>query len=164
LRYHSSFSCKNRIGKYSNGRKVTNISFLNRSQVLITTNDSRVRLVNVSDGKLISKYKGGINEEFMIRAYYNETHEMIISASEDGNCILWNKMNKQTISKKNYFYEYFKPFEKDIVSSSFFIGDEITANYMRRMFNITTKIMVGSIIINVSVGGRMQVLLNCIDI
>jgi WD40 repeat protein len=69
LRYNFSFTCRNRIGKYSHGRKITNIHFLNRTKALITTNDSRIRLINISDGKMIHKYKGLVNEEFMIRAY-----------------------------------------------------------------------------------------------
>ena len=70
LKYSYSFYCKNKIGKYSGGRKITSIEFINRNSLLVSTNDSRVRLVNVFDGKVIQKYKGLVNEEFMLKAYY----------------------------------------------------------------------------------------------
>jgi len=43
-----SLECKNKYGKFSNGRKVTSIDFLNKNEVLIATNDSRLRIFNVN--------------------------------------------------------------------------------------------------------------------
>jgi hypothetical protein len=61
--------------------------------VLITTNDSRIRLVNVADGKTIQKYKGHLNDEYMIRATFEEIYDLIISASDDGFVYVWKKLN-----------------------------------------------------------------------
>ena len=36
------------MGKFSGGRKVTGIRFVNRNTALISTNDDRVRLVNIN--------------------------------------------------------------------------------------------------------------------
>ena len=93
LKYSYSFDCKNKSGKFSDGRKITNIEFLNMNLVLITTNDSSVRLVNVNDGKVIQKYKGLKNEEYMIRASFEEIYDLIISASDDGYTYIWKKIN-----------------------------------------------------------------------
>jgi WD40 repeat protein len=164
LKYNFSFSCKNRLGKYSYGRKITNIEFVNRTQALVTTNDSRIRLVNISDGKMIQKYKGHLNEEYMIRAFVEDSNDMVISASEDGNVLTWTKFNKESNKRKNYNYEMFRPFAKDTSSCSLIVMDECAAQYMKKLFNLTNKVMVYSILINASVGGRLQVLLNCDEI
>ena len=47
LNYISVINCKNRYGKYSKGRKVTGIYSTNNSEALITTADSRIRLLNL---------------------------------------------------------------------------------------------------------------------
>ena len=163
MRYNFSFQCKNRIGKYSRGEKITNIEFINKTLVLITTNDCRIRLVNISDGKTIQKYKGLQNEEFMIRSFPDDNNELVISASEDGNVYIWDLMNKEN-NKKNYSYECIKPFMKDIPTCSIFGSDLSNTLYLKKLFNLTTNIMVHSIIINATISGRLQVLLNCEDI
>ncbi len=47
LTYIATISCRNRYGTYSAGRKVTGISFANNSEALVTTADSRLRMVNL---------------------------------------------------------------------------------------------------------------------
>lgn len=86
---------------------------------------------------------------------------MVISASADGFVYVWNKFNKEGKSKKNYSCEFFKPFEKDTPTCSFFVNDVSTTCYLKKLFNVTTKLFVSTIIINVSLSGRLQVLLNC---
>ena len=113
---------------------------------------------------MIQKYKGLLNEEFMIRAFSDDNNENIISASEDGNVYVWNIMNKESNNKKNYSYECIKPFMKEIPTCSIFGSDLSNTIYLKKLFNLTTKIMVQSIIINATVSGRLQVLLNCEEI
>ena len=47
LKYDLTIYCKNRFGKHSNGRKVTGLEFINNNEMLISTNDSRIRLFNI---------------------------------------------------------------------------------------------------------------------
>lgn len=47
LTYLSVINCKNRSGKFSDGRKVMGIHFINNSEALITTADSRLRTINL---------------------------------------------------------------------------------------------------------------------
>lgn len=152
------------MGKFSFGKKITNIQFLNKNQALITTNDSRIRLVNIADGKVIYKYKGHKNEEFMIRAYSDEMKDLIISASEDGLCYVWNKANKESGKMKNYHYEYFRPFPKDSVCSSIMVGESCLLSYLNKLFLFSSNIVMDCIIINASVEGRLQVLLNFAEV
>lgn len=165
LKYNFSFTCRNRIGRFALGRKITNIDFVNRTQAVITTNDSRVRLVSMFDGKLIQKYKGIENEEYMIRAFADDGNDMVICASEDGNVLVWNRLNKECPNqKKNYYWEFFKPFNKENSTCSFFVDERTKNSYMQKFFNIGSCVFINSIIINVSISGKLQVLLNCDEI
>ena len=44
LKRVSRIDCKNRAGKYSLGRKISGITFINNTEFLVATNDSSVRL------------------------------------------------------------------------------------------------------------------------
>lgn len=158
--YNSSFSCKNRIGKNSFGKKVTCIEFCDKNTALISTSDSRIRLVTIPDGKMIHKYKGHKNEEGILRAHCDNIHDIVISPSEDGNVFLWNKYNKDNGRKKNYGCEYFKAFAKEIVHVSRIPSDLCSANYIKKVYKATNKLFVFNIIINGTNKGRIQILLN----
>lgn len=160
ISYNCSFSCRNRVGKNSLGKKVTNIEFVNKSSALITTADSRIRYVSMPDGKMIHKYKGHLNEQSMIRAHNDMLYDMVISGSEDGYCFIWNRKNKENKKKKNYSYEYFKPFSKDVVECSVFVSENCMAGYLKKFFKLTTNIFIVSIIVNATDKGRLQILLN----
>ena len=160
ISYNCSFSCRNRVGKNSLGKKVTNIEFVNKSSALITTADSRIRYVSMPDGKMIHKYKGHLNEQSMIRAHNDMLYDMVISGSEDGYCFIWNRKNKENKKMKNYSYEYFKPFSKDVVECSVFVSENCMAGYLKKFFKLTTNIFIVSIIVNATDKGRLQILLN----
>jgi hypothetical protein len=56
---------------------VTGIEFLNKNELLISTNDSRIRLFNskvndiyIQEYKMKEKFKGHENNELMIKACY----------------------------------------------------------------------------------------------
>ena len=85
-------NCRNRRGKFSSGRKVTGLEFLNPNTVMVTTNDSRIRFIDVrhDDGKVIYKIKGHKNETFPIRASLSDDLSHVVCASEDGDVFLWS--------------------------------------------------------------------------
>jgi hypothetical protein len=125
-----------------------------------TTNDCRIRLVNTSDGKLIQKYKGHTNREFMIRGFSEQWHDLVISASEDDMVFVWSRINKESRERKNYHYELFRAFEKDTPASSLFLNEMYVTDYFKKLCLVSNKLLLYSLIINVSVGGRFQVLIN----
>ena len=93
LKYFTQVSCKNRRQKI--GSKVTGISFPTklwpnddknrknssnggrdrrlREQMLISSNDSRIRLLSVHDFCMIQKYKGIANSSLQIKAHFSES-------------------------------------------------------------------------------------------
>ena len=47
MNYITTVDVKNKRGIHSGGRKVTGLAFVNNNQVVVTTNDSRLRLLNL---------------------------------------------------------------------------------------------------------------------
>lgn len=66
---------------------------LNKWNVLITTNDSKVRLINSDLKKLVTRFKGLANTSSSIIASMSEDHHYIISGSEDHWCYIWENNN-----------------------------------------------------------------------
>jgi WD repeat-containing protein 44 len=120
LTYFTQIDCRNRHGKHKHGRKVTGLQFTNDGkQILISTNDSRIRLYDMDDYSMSMKYKGHENETLQIRAHFSEDNQFIISGSDDSEVFVWatNKDYSQSLkgpkvlrnrNDRNDSYEYFK--------------------------------------------------------
>lgn len=66
---------------------------LNKWNILVTTNDSKVRLVNSSLKKLVTRFKGLTNNSSSIVASMSDDLRYIISGSEDHWCYVWENNN-----------------------------------------------------------------------
>ena len=149
LKYVTAIECRNSSGKYRKGRKVTGLQYLPQinkdqhvnigvgdghghiindkhkkmehgsPQLLITTNDSRLRLYNLSNFDMKCKYKGHENTQSQIHARFSPDGKLIICGSEDNNIYIWkveksfnDESNSLFQSKKSKnrqeYYEYFK--------------------------------------------------------
>jgi WD40 repeat protein len=95
--YKGSFSCKNRIGKNSFGKKITSIEFLNKNYAIISSCDSRIRLLSMNDGKIIHKYKGYLNENSMIKSCIDYNYDIYEKYNKDYFNI------EEKITSINYF-------------------------------------------------------------
>lgn len=74
LSYYTQIECRNQRGAMKRGRKVTGIEFApGGKRVLITTNDSRMRLFNVEDYARVCKYKGLVNDNLQIKGTFRYT-------------------------------------------------------------------------------------------
>ena len=49
IRFFTKISCRNRWGLKRSGRKITGFDFLDNELFLISTNDSRLRLISLGD-------------------------------------------------------------------------------------------------------------------
>uniref|UniRef100_A0A5K3F7W9 WD repeat-containing protein 44 n=2 Tax=Mesocestoides corti TaxID=53468 RepID=A0A5K3F7W9_MESCO len=61
------------------------------NKVLVTSNDSRVRLIDARDYHTLCKYRGFLNETSQIRASFSATGRYIISGSENCFFYIWRK-------------------------------------------------------------------------
>lgn len=141
-----------------NGNKITGIEiFLNpdyvpnpnqdismeKWNVLITTNDSRVRMVSTLRKKLITRFRGLTNNSSSIAASITENHKFIVSGSEDHYCYVWENNNriinnkirqslkefvidgKQTMSEFHHKHEkYSKLFHSNKLFTKLLDGDD----------------------------------------
>lgn len=116
LKYSTQVECRNRQGKNRKGKKVTGIQFSpDGKHLLVTTNDSRIRLFDMDDYSMASKFKGLANDELQIKASFSPDGSHIICGSENQQVYVWRTAlaipPKQLLPKKrarNDSYEYFK--------------------------------------------------------
>ena len=156
INFEFKFDCKNRFGK-----PITNINFFSSSLCIISSLDSRIRFVNIKDGKIIHKYKGHKNDKSNIKTNVDLCNDIIITGSENGKCYLWNIFNKENNKVKNYSYEYFNPFlSNDVINVSQIISEKCYVNYYQKILKITNKIILNSIIICANDKGRIKIMLN----
>lgn len=155
--YKASFNCRNRIGKNSMGKKITSIEFLNKNYSVISSSDSRIRLISMNDGKLVHKYKGYTNENSWIKSSIDYNYDVIITGSENGFCYVWNIYHEE---KKNLNYECFKPYSHEVVHCSVIVPEKCYCNFLKKIMRITHKLLITSIIINGTNRGRLEILLN----
>ena len=63
-------------------------------QILVTSNDSRVRLYDLRDLTLTCKYKGHTNTSSQIRASFSPKGKYVISGSEDHFIYIWKTQHE----------------------------------------------------------------------
>lgn len=94
LKYFTQIDCKNRAGKHKRGKKVTGLQFTDDGKyLLVTTNDSRIRLYDMSDYSMAAKYKGHRNDGLQIQARFSKDCKYVICGSQSENLYVWNTSN-----------------------------------------------------------------------
>ena len=97
LKAHSQIHVRSNRGKNSKGSKITGIETIQVARqigppdvkLLITSNDSRVRLYNLRDRSLEAKFRGNENATSQIRASFSDDGKFIICGSEDKRVYIW---------------------------------------------------------------------------
>lgn len=92
--------------RHKNNKKITGIKIfenesasdvgydqISKYNVLVTTNDSKIRLVDLRLRKVVTKFKGNENASSSIVASLSEDCRFIISGSEDHWCYVWENNN-----------------------------------------------------------------------
>jgi WD40 repeat protein len=75
LKYNTQIHVRSTRGRNAKGKKITGIEAMpNQSpgeeKLMVTTNDSRIRVYNMRDKSLHCKYKGSVNNSSQIRAAF----------------------------------------------------------------------------------------------
>ncbi|KAF4983357.1 hypothetical protein FZEAL_1209 [Fusarium zealandicum] len=102
-------------GKNAKGSKITGIRTLTMSsgpeagqvKVLISSNDSRVRVYNLNDKVIQVKYKGLENQSSQIHARFSDDGDYIICGSEDRKAYIWKLGSQDGEIKDKQPYESF---------------------------------------------------------
>lgn len=103
LKFQSQIHAKSSRGKNSKGSKITGIRTAvmpltaggsngtepGEVKIMISTNDSRIRVYNLKDGSLDTKFKGHENACTQISASFSEDAQYIITGSENSKTFIW---------------------------------------------------------------------------
>jgi len=119
LKYQTQIHVRSAYGKNAKGSKVTGIQAINyppgdpnaEVKLLITSNDSRIRVYNLRDKGLELKLKGNENSCSQIHASFSDDAKYIICGSEDRKAYIWPTVQHEIEKDK-------KPMEMFEVSSA----------------------------------------------
>ena len=138
LRLLNSVICRNKRGVYSNGRKVNSLNFIDSELLLVSTADSRIRVVKYKEGTTLHKFKGHKNFGSPIPVEYSFENNCIMTGSEDGKILFW-KINSK-IAKSN-FYESIEVRNKRPAEYSVFAPNKIIDYVNSRYIDEVTLII-----------------------
>lgn len=94
-----SVDCRVRAYDLRMGRVVSDmigasISSIRQSKddntILVSTLDSKLRLMDKSNGEMLRTFSGHIHKEYRLRSVFGPRDETIISGSEDGRICIWD--------------------------------------------------------------------------
>ena len=110
LKAHSQIYVRSARGKNAKGSKITGIDTIaipgeaphGGVKLLITSNDSRIRLYNLRDRSLEIKFRGNENTSSQIHASFSDDGKYVICGSEDRKVYIWptGPVEKQDIEKR----------------------------------------------------------------
>ncbi|KAM5146967.1 WD repeat-containing protein 44 [Mantella aurantiaca] len=125
LKYHTQIHVRSTRGRNRVGRKITGIEPLpGENKILVTSNDSRIRLYDLRDLSLSMKYKGCANSSSQIKASFSHDFTYIVSGSEDKYVYIWSTyhdLSKFTSVRRdrNDFWEGIKAHNAVVTSAIF---------------------------------------------
>ncbi|XP_025834788.1 WD repeat-containing protein 44 isoform X2 [Agrilus planipennis] len=105
LKYYTQIHVRSTRGRNATGRKISGIEPMpGEDKILVTSNDSRIRLYDLRDLSLSCKYKGYVNVSSQIKASFSPDGKYIISGSENRDIYVW---------KTNHDYSKFSSVRRD---------------------------------------------------
>ena len=97
LKSNAQIHVRSARGRNAKGSKITGIDTIvmprdgqhRQTKLLITSNDSRIRLYNFGDRSLEAKFRGNENSCSQIRASFSDDGKHVICGSEDRRAYIW---------------------------------------------------------------------------
>lgn len=116
LKFETQMHVRSSRGKNAKGSKITGIQTMTSPpdepdgevKVLVTSNDSRVRIYNLRDKALELKFKGHENTSNQIRASFSDDGNYVICGSEDKQAFIWSTGPSQSDNKEKRPTEHFE--------------------------------------------------------
>ncbi|XP_019763195.2 WD repeat-containing protein 44 isoform X2 [Dendroctonus ponderosae] len=116
LKYHTQIHVRSSRGRNAVGRKVSGIEPMpGEDKILVTSNDSRIRLYDLRDLNVSCKYKGKgyVNMSSQIKGSFSHDGKYIISGSENRDIYIWKTNHdyakfSSVRRDRNYFWEAIK--------------------------------------------------------
>ncbi|KAI1840907.1 hypothetical protein JX266_012917 [Neoarthrinium moseri] len=116
LKFGTQMYVRSSRGKNAKGSKITGIHTMafppdapdGEVKVLVTSNDSRIRIYNLRDKAMEMKIKGHENSCNQIRATFSDDAKYVICGSEDRKAFIWSTGPSQGDNKEKRPCEYFE--------------------------------------------------------
>ncbi|KAI0180637.1 WD40 repeat-like protein [Hypoxylon sp. FL1284] len=127
LKYHTQIHVRSSRGKNAKGSKITGIETMRFPpdapdgvvKVLVTSNDSRIRIYNLGDKNFELKLKGHENLCSQIRATFSDDGNYIVCGSEDKRAFIWSTSPRLADNKEKRPCEHFEA-HSNIVTGAIF--------------------------------------------
>ncbi|EPX71635.1 WDR44 family WD repeat protein [Schizosaccharomyces octosporus yFS286] len=127
LRFRTQMHIRSSRGRNAGGSKITGIETRTRiieniagdTEMLVTTNDSRIRVYNLRDKSFEIKFKGHLNEQSQNKSSFDEELKHVICGSEDHQVYIWNVPTPHMQKSKKQCYEHFKASLRPITTAIF---------------------------------------------
>lgn len=95
LKYYTQIHVRSTRGKNAKGSKITGVEPLpGEDKILVTSNDSRIRMYDLRDLTLTCKYKGCTNNSSQIKASFSPKSKYLICGSEDHFVYIWKTQHE----------------------------------------------------------------------
>ncbi|KAM0322138.1 hypothetical protein ACHAQA_009626 [Verticillium albo-atrum] len=115
LKLQTQMLVRSSRGKNAKGSKITGIKTLtttpgatdSETKVLITSNDSRIRIYNMKDKTIDAKLKGHENQCSQIHADLSDDAKWVMCGSEDKKAFIWSMDSNDPEAKDKVPCEYF---------------------------------------------------------
>lgn len=125
LKYNTQIHVRSSRGKNAKGSKITGIRTMTMPpddpdgevKILISSNDSRVRLYNLRDKALEMKFRGHENTCSQIKASFSDDTHYIICGSEDRKAFLWSTGPVESEAKDKRPVEMFEAHSHMVTSA-----------------------------------------------
>ncbi|PVH99463.1 WD40 repeat-like protein [Periconia macrospinosa] len=116
LKYQSQIHVKSTRGQNAKGSKITGIQIKTfpvgrdreEMKLLVTSNDSRIRVYNLRDKSLEMKFKAHENNSSQIRATFADDTSHIICGSEDRKAYIWSTFVPESERRNQHPVELFE--------------------------------------------------------
>ncbi|XP_047740708.1 WD repeat-containing protein 44 isoform X2 [Hyalella azteca] len=137
LKYNTQFNVRSARGKNPRGRKITGIEPLpGENKILVTSNDSRIRLYGLDEHSEHCKYRGFNNPSSQIRASFSHDGKYIVAGSENPCIYLWKthhdygKFNATARRDRNAYWEGVKAHHAMVTCALFSPHPELVFSFI----------------------------------
>ncbi|XP_026820788.1 WD repeat-containing protein 44 [Rhopalosiphum maidis] len=163
LRYHTQIHVRSTRGRNSTGRKISGIEPMpGEDKVLVTSNDSRIRLYDLRDLNLSCKYKGYVNISSQIKASFSHDGKYIVCGSENQCIYVWkthHDYSKFTSVRRdrNDYWEGIKAHNAVVTCAIFAPNPEVVFRQMKTDENSSQD---GYVLVSADFNGCIRVFIN----
>ncbi|KAF1746131.1 hypothetical protein GCK72_022584 [Caenorhabditis remanei] len=156
LKYHTAVDVRSTRGKNARGHKVTGLTS-HGDKLLVTSNDSRIRMYDIRDKALTCKFKGVQNDHSQIRAAFSPDGRHIICGSEDKFVYIW-RASDTTVAlsvrkDRNSWWERVRTHNAPVPVAVFAPRPQVFFNMLNRRDKHAKSDSIDFNIGNLSVGG-----------